>query len=108
MAPQDIIKILKQYLLKIKEEGLPVNGLVLYGSHAREVAQEYSDIDVLVLLEDGLSPSEIDRIWSRLEHLTSSVDSRIETWPVTQSRYLNDEISPLIIIARREGIPIAA
>ncbi|KPL09625.1 hypothetical protein AMJ85_06330 [candidate division BRC1 bacterium SM23_51] len=85
-----------------------MKGLVLYGSHARDDALPDSDIDVLVLLEDGLSGNEIRSLWRQLEHLTIGVDTRIETWPVTVARFQTDDVSPLIIAARREGIQIAA
>jgi len=67
-----------------------------------------SDIDVIVLLDDSLMPPDIKDVWLRLEHLTIGIDTRIETWPIAISRFQTDEVSPLIITARREGISIAA
>jgi hypothetical protein len=61
-----------------------------------------------VLLDDNVPRSEILNLWRRLEYLTYGIDNRIETWPVTVNRFQTDEVSPLIIVARQEGIPIAA
>ena len=108
MATEETLNILRRYLARLIEEGIPAKGLVLYGSHARGAAGRDSDIDVMVLLDDALTPKEIDAIWTRLAHLTIGIDTRIETWPVTVSRYETDDVSPLIITARREAISIAA
>jgi predicted nucleotidyltransferase len=108
MASDETLAILHRYLKKLLEAGVPVKGLVLYGSYARGEARATSDIDVLVLLDDSLSNDEVFELWPELDFLTHGIDSRIETWPVTVSRYQTDDVSPLIIIARREGIPIAA
>ncbi|MFH0794227.1 MAG: nucleotidyltransferase domain-containing protein [bacterium] len=108
MASQETLDILRRYLSRIIAEGIPAKGLVLYGSRAKGRERPESDIDVIVLLDDGSTPREIDSIWTQLEHLTIRIDTRIETWPVTIRRFQTDEVSPLIILARCEGIPIAA
>jgi len=107
-ASQEAMEIAQRYLKRLLDEHLPVKGLVLYGSHARGDERPTSDIDVLVLLDDNVPRSEILNLWRRLEYLTYGIDNRIETWPVTVNRFQTDEVSPLIIVARQEGIPIAA
>jgi len=106
MASEETLAILHRYFQRLLDANLPAKGLVLYGSYARGDARSNSDIDVLVLLDDNLSEDEIFRLWPELDYLTHDIDSRIETWPVTVSRFQTDEVSPLILIARREGIPI--
>jgi predicted nucleotidyltransferase len=108
MASDETVEILHRYLRRLLDAKLPVKGLVLYGSYARGDARPTSDIDVLVLLDNGLSREEIFQIWPELDFLTHSIDNRIETWPVTESSFETDEVSPLILIARQEGIRIAA
>jgi predicted nucleotidyltransferase len=108
MASREIIDIVHRYGQRLIEEGLPVERLILYGSHARGTPHRDSDIDVMVLLNDSVTRTEIHDLWTRMAVLTVGVDSRIETWPVTVSRFHNDDVSPLIIVAREEGIPIAA
>jgi predicted nucleotidyltransferase len=106
MAADESLRIVRRYLERLREEHLPVQGLVLYGSHARGNPGPDSDIDVLVLLDNDLTATDIDQLWTRLEHLALGVDMRIETWPVTLQRFENDEVSPLLIAVRREGIPV--
>jgi len=108
MASGQIIDIARRYLARLREEHLPVLGLVLYGSYARGDARKDSDIDVLVLLENSLTGEQIAEVWKRLEYMAIGIDSRIETWPVTARRFETEEVSPLIIVARQEGIRIAA
>ena len=106
MAADESLRIVRRYLERLREERLPVQGLVLYGSHARGNPGPDSDIDILVLLDNDVTVVEIDQLWTRLEHLALGVDMRIETWPVTLQRFENDEVSPLLIAVRREGIPV--
>ncbi|MCX7044641.1 MAG: nucleotidyltransferase domain-containing protein [Candidatus Sumerlaeota bacterium] len=107
MASEQIMNILKRYWDRLRKEKLPVQGLVLYGSYARGEARRDSDIDVLVLLDNQLTPKDIANIWPKLGLMTIGIDTRIETWPVSARRFESDEVSPLIITARSEGIRIA-
>jgi predicted nucleotidyltransferase len=108
MASEATIAVLRRYLKRLLDARLPVKGLVLYGSYARGDERPTSDIDVILLLDDSLSDDEVFHLWPELDYLTHEIDNRIETWPVTVSRFQTDEVSPLIIVARQEGIPIAA
>jgi uncharacterized protein len=106
MASEIIIDLLKRYLNRLVEAKIPIKGLVLYGSHARGEAKPQSDIDVVALLDNSVRPTEIREVWTRMERLTLGLDARIETWPVTIHRFETDEVSPLVIAARREGLRI--
>jgi len=97
MASEETIAVIHRYLKRLLDANLPVEGLVLYGSHARGDARPTSDIDVLVLLDDRLSQDEVFRLWPELDFLTHGIDSRIETWPVTASCFQNDDVSPLLL-----------
>ena len=55
-----IVALVKQWFSEQYQENL--DGLTLYGSQARGDAQEYSDIDVLVVLKQAFNyRKEIDR-----------------------------------------------
>ncbi len=104
MADPEVIRTVRRYLSVLRQHGIPATGAILYGSHARGSAHPDSDIDVLVV-----SPAfDLDR-WSRDEELwrlTLKADVRIEPVPVGQRQLLEDQTSPLLEIARREGIRI--
>ena len=106
MAPSNIIDILESYIRQLTEEGLPVEGLVLYGSYARGEAKQDSDIDVLVLLKEDMPQNDIAKLWPKLDRATEMIDTRIETWPVSARRFEADQVSPLILAARKDGIRI--
>ena len=102
MAKRIIIDTVKKYLNFLRENGLPVTGGVLYGSYARGEETPDSDIDVLVLspLFDKNRRTKVAKLWT----LAWKVDIRIEPVPVGEKRFQTDNVSPLLEIARREGI----
>jgi len=108
MAKKNVIKCVKTYLRFLKQQGIPVSFGVLFGSYAKESANEWSDIDLLVV-----SPVyDLDRTiddYERLWIYAARTDSRIEPIPVGERQYLEDNSSAIIEIARREGqiIPFA-
>ena len=58
-------KIEKQVLRKFKRlvsARVPVNRMILFGSRARGDAEPYSDLDILVILEDGASEEVKDLV----------------------------------------------
>ena len=104
MVDPEVIRTVRRYLSVLRQHDIPTTGAVLYGSHARGTARPDSDIDVLVV-----SPAFDSDRWSRdreLWRLTLKVDARIEPIPVGQRQFLEDQTSPLVEIARREGIAI--
>lgn len=104
MVDPEVIQAVRRYLSVLRQHDIPATGAVLYGSHARGAAHTDSDIDVLVV-----SPAFDSDRWSRdreLWRLTLQVDARIEPIPVGQRQLLEDQTSPLVEMARREGVAI--
>lgn len=102
MAAQSIVEIVKNYMKILCEDGIPVDFAVLYGSHSRGEATEWSDIDVMLVsprFEPPKNREDIDRIW----HATLRADVRIEPVGIGSKQWEEDERIPLIEIARREG-----
>ena len=59
-------KKIRQSITRVKDHLIKLNGekikkVILYGSHARGEATKDSDIDVLVVVDDSLDPSEVRR-----------------------------------------------
>jgi predicted nucleotidyltransferase len=78
---KEIIKIAKLYANKVKAR-YPVKMVVLYGSHAKGTANEFSDIDIAVVVDEVTG--DYLKISADLFNLVRDVSNRIE--PVLLSR----------------------
>jgi len=104
MVAPEVIRTVRRYLSVLRQHNIPATSAVVYGSHARGTARPDSDIDVLVV-----SPAFDSDRWSldqQLWRLTLKVDPRIEPVPVGQQQFREDRTSPIVEIARREGVAI--
>jgi predicted nucleotidyltransferase len=80
--------------------------LMLFGSQARGDAEPGSDIDVLVVLEGLVRPGEeIRRSLNDVAELSLENNLVFSCVFVSRDRFEN-ELSPLLINVRREGIPV--
>lgn len=104
MASQAVIKKVSKYLNILRQNGLPVNHGIIYGSSARGEAAPDSDIDLLVIspLFDKDPRARVGEMW----RLAGEVDSHIEPVAVGEKRFREDDVSPLLEIARREGLVV--
>ena len=102
MAKRAVINKVRKYLNILQENGFLITGGIIYGSYARGEETPDSDIDVLVLspLFDKDRRARVGELWS----LTRKADIRIEPVPVGEKRFQTDNVSPLLTIARQEGI----
>jgi uncharacterized protein len=106
MAVDAIIDLIRRYLVLLHQHGFQVNRAILFGSYARGEAQADSDIDLLLPSPDfeKLTWKQEELLWA----LTAQVDTRIEPIPCTERQWWTDQSSPLIDIARQEGLVIEA
>jgi predicted nucleotidyltransferase len=105
MAEESVINSVKKYLRQLIKRGIPVQYGVLFGSWAKGHPHEWSDIDLLVVSSrfDGERRREdINLLW----RTAARTDNRIEPVPVGRIQYESDAGSPIIEIARREGLVI--
>ena len=75
---------------------------MLFGSYARGEADEWSDIDLVVVARkfDGtFSRDDVSLLW----RVAARTDSRIEPIPCGVRQWVEDQSSAIIEIARREG-----
>ncbi|MFN8457339.1 MAG: nucleotidyltransferase domain-containing protein [Anaerolineae bacterium] len=86
--------------------GSRLKHLILYGSQARGDAEPGSDIDVLVVLAGRINPGkEIERVGAITAEISLHHDIVISCVFVSTKRY-NDEHSPLLLNAHREGMTV--
>jgi len=103
MSKNEVIDIAKTYILLLKSEGIVVEKAYLYGSYLKNTASDDSDIDLLIVTENGDDDYLVGKIWS----LTSKVNSKIEPYLVDKKRFYSNEDSPLIDLVRRTGLEIS-
>ncbi len=107
MAAERIVKMVKTYLHKLEERGIPVAFGVLYGSHARMAARLDSDVDLLVVsprFDQPNSWKDTEILWETTVH----TDSHIEPVGIGIEQWRRDHATPLIDMARQEGEIIRA
>ena len=104
---QQIISILQYFKADLQKlYGKQMVGLILYGSYARGDIHEFSDIDVLVLLNQMQSPYvEIRRMSDISYDYMERYEMIISTIPTTTDRYKNLN-TPLYRNIKKEGIKI--
>ena len=102
---------LNAILLELKENlkrlyGPKLKNLFLYGSYARGIAREDSDIDVAIILEGDISTfSEIDRMGTIANDLGLKYDVLISIHPISENKYKNKN-TPFLMNLKQEGILI--
>jgi predicted nucleotidyltransferase len=107
MVDESVVKAVQRYLQAVKERGIPVHYGILFGSQVTGMAHEWSDIDLIVVSPIFDSPrrrQDIDLLW----HITVVTDPRIEPIAVGERQWLEDDTSPILEIARREGQVVMA
>jgi predicted nucleotidyltransferase len=104
MVQRDAINIVKQYIKNLNAGGIIIQFAYLYGSYARNEATIESDIDVL-LVSDVFDTTD-DLILSKPWSPKFRNDFRIEPIAIGTKRFETDDISPIIEIAKQEGIRI--
>ena len=80
MANRETIRILKQYIELLRNEGVLVHKAFLYGSYLNDNWSEDSDIDLLIVSDNGIE--ENDSLSGKIWSLTKRINSRIEPFLV--------------------------
>lgn len=103
----EVEAVVRRYLAAIREAGIDATRAVLFGSHARGDADEWSDIDIIVIapvFDHRRDRELVTKLW----RLRAYTDSRIEPIACGEREWETDDGRPILEYARREGIVIAA
>jgi predicted nucleotidyltransferase len=109
MAQESIIKrinitLIKRFVNALKEEGIHIDKVILYGSYAHGNPKADSDIDIAVVSKDfGKDPVEEGMLLFRI---AGDIDSRIEPVPIPLESYEKDTWLPLIYEIREKGVTL--
>ena len=107
MVESAVMTVVRRYLSVLPSVGIHASKAILFGSSARGDASDLSDIDLIVIAPEFDGPREITLI-EKLWQATASADNRIEPIPCGEQEWETEQGRPILEIARREGIIIAA
>lgn len=104
MAKREAVKSIKKFIKALKQEGITVDRVILYGSYARGKTRSDSDIDVAVIsknfgkdrVEEGMT----------LFRVAGKIDPRLEPIPISSESYQNDTWVPLIYEIKEKWIEL--
>ncbi len=104
MVEQSVTDSIKRYLKELVSFGIHPSQAVLFGSFAAGRANEFSDIDLVVIAPefDGQrSVQAVKALWR-----ATVTDSRIEPIPCGEKEWQTNQSRPILEIARKDGIVI--
>jgi predicted nucleotidyltransferase len=107
MVEESIALAIRSYLQAVRAAGINVRRAVLFGSQVCGTADEWSDIDLVVIAPELDDPQD-RRVINKLWELRAHTDSRIEPIPCGEREWETDDSRLILEVARREGIEIAA
>ena len=105
MVKREIKKIINEFAIELKKEGIQIDKIVLYGSHANGRPRPDSDIDLAVVSRKFGKDRSEERVF--LLKIAGKVDPRIEPVPISLKSYRKDTWIPLIYAIRQDGIDVA-
>jgi len=104
MDKSQVLKIIKAFVKALKDAGISVDRVILYGSHAKGVARLDSDIDIAVVSKD-FGKDRVEEGMT-LFRIAGKIDSRLEPVPISTTVYENDTWIPLVYEIREKGIEL--
>ena len=106
MVESTVSTIVRKYFDTLPSYGIQAERAILFGSFAKGVPAEWSDIDILIVAPEFDQPHTIDLV-KKLWIATKNVDYRIEPVACGVKEWESDDSRPILEIARREGIEVA-
>ena len=104
-APESVKPILQELRREVQDiYGRAFRQMILYGSFARDDAEQGSDVDVLLVLSDIPDPlAELERLSEVIWRLALRYGVVLSVVPVDESEFASRE-TPLFLNVRREGV----
>jgi len=101
MDKKQALKIIRKYVRRLRQEGILVDRVILYGSFAAGRERRDSDIDVAIVSRDfGKDRVEEGIV---LYRIAGKVDARLEPIPISVEAYEKDTWIPLIYEIKAKG-----
>jgi predicted nucleotidyltransferase len=106
VVDEAIKSAVRNYLRTLEGHGIVVTRGIVFGSQATGKAGPWSDIDVLVV-SPRFDAAHRREDFNLLRRIAARTDSRIEPLPCGENQWLEDDVSSIIEVARREGEEIS-
>ena len=106
MVAEPVAAVVRDYLRALRRHGISADFGIVFGSQATGTAGRWSDIDVVVVsprFDATRDRKDVDLLW----RLAARTDSRIEPIACGLRQWQEDDSSPIVEIARREGERVA-
>ncbi len=103
MVDEKVKSSVIKYLKTLRKDGYPDAQGVIFGSFAVGKPHKWSDIDLIVLsakFDAGIDLSDRQKLWLT----AANVDSRIEPIGCGLRQWEEDDGTPIIDLARRDGV----
>jgi len=104
MDKEQIVKIIRKFVKALKQNGITVDHIILYGSSVKGKMRPDSDIDVAVVSRD-FGKDKVEE-GMNLFKIAGKIDSRLEPVPIPTDAYEKDTWIPLIYEIREKGIKL--
>lgn len=99
-----LVNRIKKYLEEMYGE--KVKRVILYGSCVRGEATRDSDIDILVLVDESLNPSDVRKSLSDLLFDILLEEGELVSVAAVSERFFESYNSPFIVNVKREGVSV--
>ena len=106
MVDEVVVGAVKRYLAGLPALGIHPTRAVLFGSFAQSQADEWSDIDLVVIAPEFDGSREISLVKALWR--ATVADNRIEPIPCGEREWETKQGRPILEIARQERIVITA
>jgi uncharacterized protein len=104
MDRDDALAIIKKFVKILREEGISVDRVFLYGSYAAGKSRRDSDIDVAIVSKD-FGKDRVEEGMA-LYRIAGKVDTRLEPVPISVKAYESDTWIPLIYEIKSNGLEL--
>lgn len=103
MTDKTILSIVNRYKQQIQQAGIPVDRIIVFGSHIRGTTHRWSDIDTCVVSPIFGHDRQAERL--RLMKLTDRETERIEPHPYSPEDFAN-RFDSLANEIRKTGVTV--
>jgi len=101
---RSLVEGIKKQLIKIYGDG--IKQIIVYGSYARGKETKDSDIDILVVIDDNLNPTEVEESIDSLLFKILLEEEELCSMIAIPERIFKNYRTPFLLNVKKEGVSI--